>query len=119
MILSKAIGGYFRIETKSGISYHEKGLALNSGKCFKCILKEREYNHEKNQEFSMVCHDALIVNEINNSSRLYFDWSKKKQICSTKDTLNVQFCSTASIVYRKQAIQPFSNFNLITLENRF
>lgn len=70
---------------------------------------------EKNEEFSMVCHDALVINEINNSSRLYFDSSKKKQICSTKDALNVQFCPTASIVFRKQAILPLSNFNLITI----
>lgn len=46
MILSKAIGGYFRIETKSGISYHENGMALNSGRnCLKYILEEREYSH--------------------------------------------------------------------------
>ncbi|HET7118091.1 MAG TPA: glycosyltransferase [Hanamia sp.] len=68
---------------------------------------------EKNIEYSMVCHDALKVNTINNTSSLFFGPTKKKQICSTKDALNVHFCPTASIVFRKQAILPLSDFNLI------
>ena len=68
---------------------------------------------EKNTEYSMICHDALIIDEINNSSKLYFGPTKKKQICSTKDTLNIQFCPTASIVFRKQALLPLSNLNFV------
>jgi len=70
---------------------------------------------EKNKEFSMVCHDALKINEITNTSSLFFDSTKKKQICSTKDALNIHFCPTASIVFRKQAILPLSNFDMITI----
>jgi len=46
MISPKAIGGYFGIEMKSGISYHENGMALNSGRnCLKYILGARKYSH--------------------------------------------------------------------------
>lgn len=53
---------------------------------------------EKNNKYSMVCHDAIVINEINNSSKLYFNSSKRKQVCTTKDTLNIQFCPTGSIL---------------------
>src|SRR6185437_15246587 len=61
---------------------------------------------EKNTEYSMVCHDALIIDETDNSSKLYFASPKKRQICSTKDALNIQFCPTASILFRSEAILP-------------
>ena len=67
---------------------------------------------EINSEYSMVCHDALVINEIDNSSKLYFDSSKKKQICSTKDTLNIQFCPTASILFRSEVISPLIDLNI-------
>ena len=68
---------------------------------------------EKNIEYSMVCHDALVMNTITNTSSLFFGATKKKQICSTKDTLNIHFCPTASILFRHQAIPPLSDFNLM------
>ena len=68
---------------------------------------------EKNHQFSMVCHDALKINEITNTSSLFFGPAKKKQICSTKDALNIHFCPTASILFRQEAILPLSDFNLI------
>ena len=68
---------------------------------------------EKNNEYSMVCHDALRINEITKSYSLSFGSSKKKQICSTKDALNIYFCPSASVVFRKQALMPLSNLNLV------
>jgi glycosyltransferase involved in cell wall biosynthesis len=59
---------------------------------------------EKNNQYSMVCHDAVVINEIANSSDLFFTTVHKKQICSTKDVFGVHFCPTASIVFRKEAI---------------
>ena len=67
---------------------------------------------EGHEEFSLVCHDALIINEMTNRSTLFFGLNKKKQICSTPDTLNVHFCPTASIVLRREAILPLSNFDI-------
>jgi len=57
---------------------------------------------EQNKEYSMVCHDALILNQIDNSSRLFYNSNNnKKHTFSTNDTFNVHLCPTASIVYRK------------------
>ncbi|HEY5462821.1 MAG TPA: glycosyltransferase [Hanamia sp.] len=57
---------------------------------------------EQNKEYSLVCHDALILNQIDNSSRLFYNSNnKKKHTFSTNDTFNVHLCPTASIVYRK------------------
>lgn len=64
---------------------------------------------ENNHEFSMVCHDALIIDEINNSARLFFTKYHQKQICSTKDALNIHFCPSGSILFRKQSILPYKN----------
>lgn len=66
---------------------------------------------EKNKEYSMVCHDALVINEMTNTSSMFFGISKRKQVCSTKDTLNIHFCPTASIVFRRDAILPLSNLD--------
>ena len=68
---------------------------------------------ESHEEFSLVCHDALKINEMTNTSSLFFGPTKKKQICSTKDALNVHFCPTDSILFRREAILPLSDFNLI------
>jgi len=59
---------------------------------------------EKNHEYSMVCHDALIIDEAKNTSCLYFTSVHQKQICSTKDIFGVRFCATASMLFRKQAL---------------
>lgn len=59
---------------------------------------------ENNSEYSMVCHDAHVINEMTNVSTLFFTSIHKKQICSTKDVFGMHFCPTASIVYRKQSL---------------
>ncbi|HET7118928.1 MAG TPA: hypothetical protein VFI29_20725 [Hanamia sp.] len=46
MKLSNAIGGYFGLETRNGVSYHKDGISLDSGRnCLKYILELRKYNH--------------------------------------------------------------------------
>lgn len=55
---------------------------------------------ENNIGYSMVCHDALVVNEIDNSSRLFYGSAKNRNTFSTADVLNIHFCPTASILYR-------------------
>ncbi|HUZ60640.1 MAG TPA: glycosyltransferase, partial [Hanamia sp.] len=59
---------------------------------------------EKNNEYSMVCHDALVIDEPKNSSYLYFTDAHQKQICSTKDIFGIRFCPTASMLFRKRAL---------------
>ncbi|HUZ60767.1 MAG TPA: glycosyltransferase [Hanamia sp.] len=56
---------------------------------------------ERNKEYSMVCHDALILNQIDNFSRLFYNSNNKKHTFSTNDTFNVHLCPTASILFRK------------------
>lgn len=58
---------------------------------------------EKNIEYSMVCHNALVINEITGTSSYFFGIDHKKQICSTKDVFGLHFCPTASILFRKEA----------------
>lgn len=55
---------------------------------------------EKNIQYSMVCHNALVINQINNSSRLFYTTVTRKTF-STAETLNVHLCPTASILFRK------------------
>ena len=68
---------------------------------------------EKNTRYSMVCHDALVIDEINNSSKLYFDSLKRKQVCTTKDTLNIQFCPTGSILGRRNGFLQLIESNIL------
>jgi len=70
---------------------------------------------EKNGEYAMACHNALVMDEINSSSRLFFDSDHQKQICTTKDTLNIHFCPTASILFRKQAISTLDEVGINSL----
>lgn len=64
---------------------------------------------EKNDKYSMVCHDALVIDEVKNSSNFYFTGAHQKQICSTKDIFGIRFCATASMLFRKRALM-FANF---------
>ena len=71
---------------------------------------------EQNQEFSMVCHDAKIIDEVSDTSYLDFASIHPKQICSTKDLFGNNFCTTASILFRKQSISSveFPEFKVLT-----
>jgi len=59
---------------------------------------------EQNEEYSMVCHDAQIIDDMSGTSYLDFTPAHQKQICSTKDLFGSNFCTTASIVFRKESI---------------
>ena len=59
---------------------------------------------EQNNKYSMVCHDAQIIDEVLGTSYLDFTPPHPKQICSTKDLFGNNFCTTASILFRKQSI---------------
>ena len=59
---------------------------------------------EQNEEYSMVCHDARIIDEVSGTSYLDFTPAHHKQICSTKDLFGNNFCTTASILFRKESI---------------
>lgn len=59
---------------------------------------------EENKEYSMVCHDALVINEMTNTSSLFFTDAHKKQACTTKDVFGGHFCPTASIIFRKESL---------------
>lgn len=59
---------------------------------------------EQNKEYSMVCHDAQIIDDVSGISYLDFAKRDQKQICSTKDLFGNNFCTTASILFRKQSI---------------
>lgn len=59
---------------------------------------------EQNEEYSMVCHDAQIVDDVLGTSYLDFTPAHQKQICSTKDLFGNNFCTTASILFRKQSV---------------
>lgn len=62
---------------------------------------------EKNNDYSMVCHDALVIDEVKGISYPYFTQAHQKQICSTKDLFGIHFCPSASVLFRKQALQSF------------
>lgn len=66
---------------------------------------------ESNKGYSMVCHDALVLNEINHTSHLFFSSIHKKQVCSTRDVFDIHFCPSASILFRKQALQNLPDLN--------
>ncbi len=69
---------------------------------------------EKNAGYSMVCHDALVINQKNNTSKLFYQPNLKQNTYSTKYTLkNRHFCPTASLVFRKKSLMNFSNFQFI------
>ena len=70
---------------------------------------------EENNDYSMVCHDAQIIDEVSAISYLDFTPAHQKQICNTKDLFGNNFCTTASILFRKQAITSFRfpDFNVL------
>jgi glycosyltransferase involved in cell wall biosynthesis len=69
---------------------------------------------EKNTGYSMVCHDALIINQKNNTSKLFYQPGLQQQTFSTKYTLrNRHFCPTASIVFRKKSFIKFLDTQFI------
>jgi|GEM_PF-3238256 glycosyltransferase involved in cell wall biosynthesis len=68
---------------------------------------------EANTNYSMVCHDALVLN-LNNTSKQFYLPAMQQQIFSTKFTLrNRHFCATASIVFRKDNLLPYANLQVI------
>jgi len=71
---------------------------------------------EKNHEYSMVCHDALVIDEVKEISYPYFTGAHQKQICSTKDIFGIRFCATASMLFRKESLKyvDFPDFKILT-----
>ena len=63
---------------------------------------------EANEEFSMVCHDAEIIDEVLGTTYLDFASKNPKQICNTLDLFGSNFCTTASMLFRKRAISSFA-----------
>lgn len=68
---------------------------------------------EGNHDYSMVCHDALILNEKENDSRLFYRPHVKRHTFRTVDTLTNHFCPTASILFRKESLLSFAEINFI------
>lgn len=71
---------------------------------------------EKNEEYSMVCHDAQIIDDFSGNTFLDFTSAHQKQICSTKDLFINNFCTTASILFRNQSVSSirFPEFKVLT-----
>jgi glycosyltransferase involved in cell wall biosynthesis len=70
---------------------------------------------EKNPEFSMTCHDAMVINEENQTSKPFFTHYHQKEICNTRDTLNIHFCPTASVLFRKDALMTSIETEIVEL----
>lgn len=71
---------------------------------------------EQNEEYSLVCHDAQIIDEVSGKTYRDFTSPDQKQICSTKDLFGSNFCTTASILFRKESISSFElpEFKVLT-----
>lgn len=68
---------------------------------------------EANTNYSMVCHDALVINSDNTRKQFYLP-GMEQQTFSTKFTLrNRHFCATASMVFRRDALLPYTDLQVI------
>lgn len=69
---------------------------------------------EKNPDYTMVCHDAFVINQVRQFSKLFYNPSFQQRVFSTKQTLKSRhFCPTASIVFRRESFMRFINTEFI------